>query len=303
MARQLVFWDAQGAGREWLNEQASRHLILDPRETHPEFPGCCVLGRRDEILGWGFVGGPDVQQNPLELLRVSSRLIRSAPDNLLILAPRFDHGPVARSLRATLIDWLQPDSILISRGDTVNDRAWPMGVTEFDFPPGMPDVVLRAQRKARLRDLLERSKPLQISFQQVRWTGVRLGSGQAAPEIQVQEAGIRSVLHIETFGSTAFAVVSEELDALESSLVMRLVGATRLHFALNSAYSGLVCSLARIHGEDVSLGYIESIDFRKGVVSVRATAEDIAGLGLIRVGHLRIDSEGNELGTVKPWSL
>lgn len=300
MARRLAFWDAHGASREWLQGHV---LILDPRESHAEFPGCAVLLRQDEVKEWGFVGGPDVLQSPLEWLRVASRLLAKSPDDLTILAPRLDLGPVARSLRATLIDWLHPESIFVSREYPVSDAAWPMGVTEIDLPKGLPEVVLRAQRKARWRDLLEKSKDFQISTQQVQWTGARLGSGLAAPELRLQEAGIRDVVHAEISGATAFVVVENELSSEECALVMRLLGATRLHSALASSYSGILCSLSRIHGDDICLAILDSIDFRKGIVRVRASAEDTAGLNLIRMGHLRLDGEGNELGVIKPWSI
>jgi hypothetical protein len=65
----------------------------------------------------------------------------------------------------------------------------------------------------------------------------------------------------------------------------------------------LLCSFANQEGEDFGIGMIRGIDFVTGVAQVACTAVPPAPARILRIGGLRVDPNGNELGEARPWQV
>ena len=70
-----------------------------------------------------------------------------------------------------------------------------------------------------------------------------------------------------------------------------------------TAYEGLLCAFAREGGEPLGMGWIERIEFEKGLVHAYCTAVAPAPVRILQLGALRIDRDGNERGELRPWQV
>ena len=66
-------------------------------------------------------------------------------------------------------------------------------------------------------------------------------------------------------------------------------------------YDNLLCALVRESGEEIGHGMIESFDFRNGIVRVWADAVPPIPVRVLKLGSLRVDRNGKELGELRAW--
>ena len=93
---------------------------------------------------------------------------------------------------------------------------------------------------------------------------------------------------------------TEESDV---SAALDYTGCTRAHFVAPGMYRNILCSFARQSGEDFGVGIITEIDWQSMRAQALCTAVAPAPLRILRIGALRVDSSGRELGEVRPWQV
>jgi polynucleotide 5'-kinase involved in rRNA processing len=82
-----------------------------------------------------------------------------------------------------------------------------------------------------------------------------------------------------------------------------IAGCTRAQVASPEDYNGVLCSFCRDSGEEFGFGFIREIDWEAQSAEILSTAIPPAPIRLLRVGSLRIDDRGRELGEAKPGSI
>jgi polynucleotide 5'-kinase involved in rRNA processing len=68
-------------------------------------------------------------------------------------------------------------------------------------------------------------------------------------------------------------------------------------------YRNLLCSFAKQSGEDFGMGILTDIDWNSMRAYAQCTAVPPAPVRILRLGSLRVDSNGHELGEVRPWQV
>lgn len=291
--------------RQWLKEhRRSRDLlILDPADPDHGTPARCVLLRGDEVVAWRFVGTLEPTRNPIALFQSAAVLGSLAGPDALALLFEVRFTPVLRQLALAIAQLLKPEEIWIPDGSGLENFGWPVGPQRVGLEPAFPDVVIAAQRRSRWIEMLERCESHEVPLDRVSVEGLRLGGGLPVPIGSLHLAGVRSALHAEVFGPSLFLVAEGELDHDQIGRALDLAHATNAMVVEPSAYTGLLCSFADQAGEDFGMGMIDEVDFERRIVRLRCTAVSPAPVRMLKVGSLRIEPSGKELGETKPWSV
>lgn len=290
--------------REWVkSHRKNRDLfVIDPAEPNYGTPGRVALVRGEKCPLWRFVGSLDATRNPIAVFAgVASILPHLGPDWIAIL-PAYRHGPVLRHLCLAIAQLLGPEEILIPDGSDFDGVGWPVGPQRVVLEATFHDLVRSAQRRARWIELIEQAVPQEVPLDRVSIEGLRLGSGIEVPTSNLQRTPLDGVLYAESFGLTSLLVADHDLSADQMATALDLTHAATASVIEPQSYSGLLCSFADQEGVDFGMGVLDSIDFTRRIALTRCTAIPPAPVRILRVGSLRIDDAGKELGETKPWA-
>lgn len=133
--------------------------------------------------------------------------------------------------------------------------------------------------------------------------GLRLGSGIPIPRDNLIKYGFAEPLHGEVAGSSVLMVSDAKVEDVEISRALDAVHASKAIVVAPRAYDNLICALSRTDGEDFAIGRIVRIRFPEMIAELDAAAVEGTPFATLRVGGLRIDAEGRELGEAKPWEI
>ena len=149
--------------------------------------------------------------------------------------------------------------------------------------------------------MVDESELHELDLRHIPLEGLRLGSGTPLPLENLRRYGFEDPLHAEVAGSSLLIVSVATVEGDEVSRALDATHTTKAIVVAPKAYENLICAFARRDGEDFALGRIVGIRFPERVAEVQATAVTGAAVELLRVGGLRIDADGRELGELKPW--
>ncbi len=293
MARTLLLGHPGYSRRDWLKANLGErsHICLDPSEPLQSPPGRICLSRSSKVIAWRFFGGIDELRAPHVLVAGLSKLLAMVADDLVVEAPVYRPTSQSRQLLHLIVEAVQPDEIL---GPAEN---FPVEFCAIELPEAFSEHVAIAQRKAQWLKMLEECESHELMLGELKWDGIRLGSGrQMASETL-------DVLYMEAFGSILLVVAEGQPEDREIAKLLNHSHCSRAHIVAPDAYNGLLCSFARGNGEDFGIGVIDSIDFSSGIVRVKNSAVGPVPVPTLRVGRLRLDADGNELGEIQPWQV
>jgi polynucleotide 5'-kinase involved in rRNA processing len=111
------------------------------------------------------------------------------------------------------------------------------------------------------------------------------------------------VLHAEVGGGTLFLISEKEVEDHHLPRALDVFHCGRVHVIPPDSYEGLLCSFARQHGEDFGMGMIQTIDFESKTAKILSDAVPPAPVRILKIGGMRIDTAGRELGEVRPWQV
>ncbi len=301
----LLLGQDGAAWHAWLEEnRKGRDLILlDPADAHYGPAARLWLIKGDKPVHSLFFGSLDAQRAPHLIIAGCVELLQAASPGVLIQYFPFRPSPLMRQLAQTLAFMIRPEQILVAQGTPIELDGWPLGPEEVVVPSGLPPVVVHAQRKAQWLKMIERSQTHEIPLTKTSIQGARLGSGQALGDALRQRAGLSDVLHCEVCGSTLFIVSNHDLDEDQMSRALDVTHVTRAHIVKPTEYEHLLCAFVRPSGDTFGIGRIERIDFEGGLIHALADAVPPVPVPILRLGSLRVDSNGRELGESKPWSI
>lgn len=305
MGRTLLLSSASHSWREWLKEhRGGRDLLcLDPGEPAQSPPGRLVLFHGTKPVFWRFYGSLDASRAPHVLVGALSQMLGRAAGDAVVQLFAVRNSPLTRQLAGLCAQLVQPDEILCPQGAGLDLEGYPVGPLEVVTEEAFPSIVQQAQRKAQWLKLLENCTEHEIDLERVTIEGSRLGSAPAAHPGQITKAGLKNALHAEVAGGTLLLVTEEEPEEQAIARALDVFHASRAAVVHPSAYENLLCSFARQGGEDFGMGMIRSIDFASRIATISCNAVPPAPVRILRIGGLRVDSAGRELGEARPWQV
>lgn len=305
MGRTLLIGNPKCSWKEWLKAERgdADWICLDPAEVVSNYLARLTLTQADRTTFWRFYGSLDPQRYPHVLLAGLVGLLHQASDDAVIQLFRYQPNPILKHTAQLIAQIVQPRRILVAKGTEISLEGWPTGPEEIELGQPLPEIAISAQRKASWLKLIENCETHEIPFGQVSFEGVRIGSGFRLERSLMERARFPEGMYAEVCGSTLFMISDEELDEGLVASALDDLHCARVQYASPSAYERLLCSFAKQDGEDFGLGYIEKIDFANETIYAKSTAIPVAPVRILRLGALKIDAKGNEIGEARPWQV
>lgn len=305
MPRTLLLSTAESSWREWLKDHRGNRdlLCLDPGEPAQTPPGKLTLFRGAKPLYWRFYGSLDSTRAPHVMVAALAQMLRRVEGDFVVQLFPVRNAPLTRQVISACAQLIQPDQILSPKGADIDLEGYPVGPEEIQLEASFPAMVQQAQRKAQWLKLIEMCSDHEVNLRRVSIEGARLGSGDPILPDALARAGLTDVQHAEVAGGTLLLVTEEEPDDQKMARALDVFHASRAAIVAPGAYDNLVCAFANQEGEDFGYGMIRCIDFPTGVARIACTAVPPAPVRILRIGGLRVDSSGRELGEARPWQV
>lgn len=305
MQRTLLIGHVGVTWREWLKTHRGEQplICLDPADPSQAPPGRITLTVDEKTPAWRFYGSLDAQRAPHILLTALFKLAGQSPLPPIVQFPPYRPFPLLRQTLLAACELFQPERVIIAKGTEIDRNGFTVGPEEVELEQSFPNVVINAQRKAQWIKLADEATSHILPFDRITIEGTRLGSGSPVRSEELQKLAIPDLLYAETMGSSLLAVSKRDLDEHALAKLSDHFEAHRAVVSAPDSYWGLLCSFARETGEDFGIGFVERVDFPARTIQVRNTAVEGAPVRILRIGTLRLDSAGNELGEVKPWQV
>jgi polynucleotide 5'-kinase involved in rRNA processing len=232
-----------------------------------------------------------------------SQAIEMAPDDLVVQLFPYRPLPLLRHVTVLIAQLLRPTEILVAKGTDLEQSGFPVGPSEVEIESAFPPLVQIAQRKAQWLRLFEGCQKHGFDLRKVSIEGVRLGTGTRLTNEERQKAQLKDVVYAERAGGTLFAVTDVDVEESDVASALDFTGCTRAQFVAPGLYRNLLCSFAKQSGEDFGMGILTDIDWESLRAYALSTAIPPAPIRILRIGALRVDSNGRELGEVRPWQV
>ena len=292
--------------RHWLRENlgSSDLLCLSPNEPNLGPPGQIALYRGEVPVWTRFYGSLDATRSPHVLVAALAEAQQHFRDGM-VLFPSYRSSPVLAQTVRLLLRLLNPDELLVSERCETPAGGWgiPLEPEPVELAASLTTQVLEAQRKAHWMRLWDESFDHELPLSSVSIEGLRLGSGKMIGFEERRKLGLNWCLHLEVSAASAFAVVTDSPTEEEISAVLDAFHVPKLNVVPGSAYQSLLCGLARSHGEEIGIGFIEDIDFSQQILKLRATAVPPTPVPILKVGSIKVDRAGRELPEPRPWQV
>ena len=305
MGRTLLIGNPSSSWREWLKEHRGKRpfLCLDPADPIQGIPGQLCLFVEGVPVIRRFYGSLDPQRSPHVLPSLLAIALETAPDDIIVQVFPYRPMPLLRHVTALLAQQLKPSEIFIAQGTEIDQSGFTTGPSEIEIETAYPPLVQMAQRKAQWIRLFEECEKHAFDLRKITIEGVRLGTGIRLTPEERQRAQLKDVLYAERAGGTLFAVTDVDLEESDVAAALDFTGCTRAQFVAPGMYRNLLCSFAKQSGEDFGIGILTDIDWQSLRGFALCNAVPPAPIRILRLGSIRVDSSGRELGELRPWQV
>jgi len=305
MRRTLLIGHPGTTWREWLkeNRKGRPYLCLDPSDSHQTIPGVLGLFQGTKPVIQRFYGSLDAQRAPHVLVSFLSQALLQFPDDLIVQLYPYRSTPLFRQTTQLLSQLFQPTEILIADGTDMDQSGFPVGPQSITLEAAFPPLVQAAQRKALWLRMFEGCEKHTIDLRKVSLEGARIGTGIRLSPEERQKAHLTHAMYAERAGSTLFVISDMDTEESDVAIALDYTGCSRAHFVAPGMYRNILCSFGRQSGEDFGFGILTEIDWQSMRAQSLCTAVAPAPLRILRIGALRVDSNGRELGEVRPWQV
>lgn len=300
----LLIGKPESSWNDWLakNHRSRPLVVLNPAEPTLAPTGTIARFQGDKPVERRFFGSLDLQRSPHSMIEIAVTLAKKAgPDAIFQFAP-YRPSPLAHQTLHILCQLLlaeHPGEILIAEGTPCTTSGFPVGPQIVATEAAFPTVVQAAQRRAQWIAFFERAELQEVDLKRVAIVGGRLGSGEPLP----LNALPKGAAHGERTGSGLFLIARDPLDDNAVTHALDHFHLARVHIAQAEDYANLFVGFTRENGEDFALGVIESIDFERMVAKVISDAVPPAPVRILKLGSIKVTSDGVLQPEIKPWSL
>jgi len=301
----LLIGNPRASWREWLRENRGRRdlLCLDPADPQQGIPGRLALFHEEHPIATRLYGALDAQRAPHVILAALAQFLPLLGEDGIVQLFAYRPTPLLRQVAALAALLVDPEEILIATGTDFHVGDLPVGPSEIEIEPAFPPMVQHAQRKAQWLRLIEECVPHDVDLAHVTVEGARFGSGKSLTKDERGKAGLEDAVYAERCGNALLVVAEEEPEERFVSRAMDVTGTTRIHFVEPAAYDNLLLSFARPNGEEIGFGFVRAIDWESRMMVADCSAVPPATVRILRLGGLRVDRNGRELGELKPWQV
>jgi hypothetical protein len=303
--RTLLIGSPATSWRSWLKENRGGHdlLLLDPADPDHGHLGRVALFKGDKPVLTRFYGSLDPSRAPHVLVAALAELLTEAEGDVIVQLFPLHGGPLLRQTIVLMAQMVLPEDILVPHNATFDLNGFPVGPNELELEAAFPDTVRHAQRKANWLKLIERCTEHKVDLNRINVDGARLGSGRVIKREQLAKVGITEVFHAEVSGGSLLLIAHEEPPEQSLARALDVFHCGRIHVVHPESYDNLLCSFARESGEDFGTGVIQRIDFETKIAHILCDAVEPAPVRILKIGGIRIDTSGRELGEVRPWHV
>jgi polynucleotide 5'-kinase involved in rRNA processing len=133
--------------------------------------------------------------------------------------------------------------------------------------------------------------------------GARFGSGVVLTQDERLKAGVAEAVHVEVVGTSLLIVCDTDLAENQVALALDFTGCRKAHFVEPGMLRNLFCAFSKDSGEDIGTGIITSIDWTSLRADALCTAVAPSPVRILKLGSMRVDNEGRELGELRPWQV
>lgn len=301
MGGTLLIRHSGASWNDWVKSHPGDHIILDPTDASHGMAARLAMLKDDRPSLVRFYGSLDPQRAPHVILAALHEFLGHT-ENPIVHCPVYRPNPVLRQTLHLIAEMVKPAEILVARGTSISLEGWPTGPQEVSAGEAFPKVVLDAQRKAQWLALVERVQLHEIPIPGLAIDGARLGSGDPLPLDIKEKAGLADAEHVEVCGSTLLIISSHEVEDAVMARALDVTHTGRAMVVSVREYENLLCALVRGSGEEIGHGMIEKIDFENGIVRVWADAVPPVPVRILKLGSLRVDRNGRELGELRAWA-
>lgn len=305
VARTLLIGSPGTSWRAWLKDHRGKRdlLVLDPSDPDHGQLGRLTLLRGEKAVASRFYGSLEPSRAPHVLIAALAQILPASGEDAIVQLFPARGGPLVRHLLLLLSEMIRPEEILVPQGAGLELDGYPVGPHEVELEKAFPETVRSAQRKANWLKLLEQCEEHELDISRVSVQGARLGSGRIVRLEQLEKLGIEEPLHGEVSGGTLFIIAEEEPPDHVMARALDVFHCGRAHIVPPGSYNGLLCSFARQDGEDFGTGMIQSIDFGTQTAKILCDAVAPAPVRILKLGGLKVDTAGREMGEVRPWQV
>jgi hypothetical protein len=284
--------------REWLRQNLGDQalIVADPGFSDYGWAGRVSLVREKKIRRWRFVGVNDAVHAPLPVLTAVAQALPEAGPDPLILAPSGMNGPIARELVLMMGELAQVERVMVPEKSAYARWKWPWPMELVAMENPTAEYLLTAHRRAMWVEMLDAGHEHEIDLADTVVEHARMGGGQKLDLSQWGGVGW-------THGAVLHVITDEPIDEFSAARLMDEAHARRISLMSPIEYHGILCSQARADGRDVGMGVVRSIDPKAQKVRVLTTTEEGAKANILRLGLLRLDDTGNELGDLRSWTV
>lgn len=304
MGKLLLVGSGNVMWAEWLREHRGNRdlIVLDPSDVHHGPPGRLWVIRGSRAVYSSFYGSIDPVRSPHLMVAALHEFLQVVGEDAIVQMFPVRPTPLVRQLAQVVADMVRPEKILVADGleDTFS---WPIGPESVVLDKALPAMVQQAQRKAQWLKLVERGARHEIPLDRVILQGARLGSGRILDGVMLQRAGLEHAQRVEVCGSALLVISEQHLPEDHMSRALDLTHTQRAHGVHPHDYENLLCAFVRLSGEEFGYGRIEEIDFAGGKIIAHADAVPPVPVPIVRLGSLRVDADGRELGELRPWQV
>jgi len=305
MGRTLLIASPRHTWREWLKaHREGRDLIcLDPTDPQQGIPGRMALFQGEYSTASRFYGSLDAQRSPHVTIAAVARLLEQASEDCLVQLFAYRPTPTLHQTAMIVADLVRPSQILIAENTALELGAWNDIVEPVELPDAVSAQVQHAQRKAQWLRLIEECESHEVDMKETTVEGARLGSGEFLDREERERAGLKQAVYAEKCGGNLLIVSQAEPDEAEVGRALDVTGCGRATFVEPDAYENLVCSFARTDGEEIGMGLIQKVDWTDRRLYIQCTAVAPIRVPILRIGSIRVDLDGRELGETRPWQV
>lgn len=301
MGRTVLLAESGFSWREWLRQHQGNAdlLVLDPGDASHGPAGRIRVLRGERPVFDRFYGSLDPQKAPHLLVGAMVEALDLASPNLVVQLFPYRVTPVLRQTTQLLLQLLKPDRLLVNSGFS---GQFGLPCELVDLEKSLPTAVQSAQRKAQWLGMIEKCEEHSVDLSETVLSGSRLGAGDPLGEARKTKLGLDGA-YVEVSGTTLYVVTDSEYSDDVISRALDVTHCSRAHFVSPGVYEGVLCSFAKMGGEDFGFGFVRSVDFINLRAQVACSAIPPVPVPMLKLGSLRIDDRGNELGEMKPWQV
>lgn len=280
-------------------------LVADPASPFCAPPGRLAILRHGKVPEWSFVGSLLWQHAPHVFLAAIAHLAPLLEPAASVLLPFADDSPLHLQTTRLALGLLDPQKVVIPTGLNVHTLALNLPLEEANPEEALPAQVSKSMRRATWVAHLQKCSLHRFPLATMQLDGARLFAGTSLAPERLGFIGEHQVLSATLMGKTLQVISAHPIPDGRVNRAMQLAGAHHAYLVNPADYLHTIVACTDANGRDFGLGFIRFLDVERKEIEIQANIVAGTPVPLLKLGSLRIDTEGRELPPAAPgrWAL